>query len=201
MARGPNGQIKKKHGKRRRPAIGPQLVVPEPSAVQAPPLYGWSIVQCMATDQWEERGIASLYVLQQDPRLREDHTFTAFLIDLWGVGLKDAFQRFHTSRRRVERELERLRQERMLETDPPAYIPCSTADMRRLVSGGIEWARQHGFRTPPHIIRIAESVLGPAAKDEPPDLSEFGRNGKPFLIGDPQTLAPFLVNVNDHPSS
>lgn len=136
MARGPNGQVKKKPRTNKRPLTHkPRPAAPNQVAV--PTI--WEIFDCRINDTWEDTGRASIMVLRRNPRL-DDYWFSAFLIDLSGFGLKDGFERPHVTRRYIDRAIERANRHAMREEDPEPmnYHPCSLDLARELVFGGIE---------------------------------------------------------------
>lgn len=183
MGRGPNGQIKK-----RGTASRPNSTGPKPKAersVETVALDSWPIVDCRITESWQG-GTAAIHLLKRNPRL-DDYAFIAFLVDVRGLGLKDAFIRWHAGRQAFSRAMERIKRGRAqdLEFDDyelPRFTACTPELMVQLVAGGIQWARQHNFRTPPDIIEVATKALGTTVINAPVDLSIFGRDGKPELI-------------------
>ncbi len=196
MGRGPNGQTKKR-GKSSRPK--PKGSKPrEEARLQMAGLDTWPIVDCRINESWQS-GMASIHLLKRNPRL-DDYAFIAFLVDVRGLGLKDAFIRWHAGRQAFSRVMERLGRARAadLEVDDyevPSFIGCPPELMVQLVVGGIHWARQNKFRTPPDIIEAAVTVLGATVINTPVDLGVFGRDGKPDLILTFEDAARFL----EHP--
>ncbi len=193
--RGPNGRIAKKPGKKRHPVSyserQPTESAPDRVSLSLTP---WPIVECRINAEWKQQGMASIVLLQQDPRTGT-YTFTAFLVDVLGLGLKDGFSRHFVSRRHLTQQLERMHERHRHDEDPPPeYVTCSLDLLRQLVWGGILWARQHDFQTPRIAVEVAEKVLG-QMPDEPAalDLSIFGQDdGRPLLIGSFESIAPFL---------
>ncbi len=197
MPRGPQGQIKKKP----RNKIRPSSKAPDSDQVKlAPseqPLVAWPIVGCQINENWQQQGMASIWLLKQNP-VWDDYTFAGFLVDVAGLGLKDAFVRPHVSRRYLTQAMTKMK-EHGFEAgfgEPPTYGPCSHDLMRQLVFGSLLWANQHGFRTPSQVLATTEQVLGLAALDELLDLSVFGRDGKPFIVGPLENVARFLPMDN-----
>ena len=132
--------------------------------------------------------MASIQLLQREEGHIESYRLVAFLVDVRGLGLKDAFIKANVSRR----VFERIDQHRTQIADDFEMVSCSEELMRRLVFGGLAWARKHGFHTPVEVLRITERVLGPISDLEKWDLSEFGYDGKPLLMGSLDGLMPFL---------
>lgn len=184
MARGPNGQIKK-HRKAKNKGAAPQMR--EPRDVERKSL-AFHIVAVRLNAGWESAGMASMQVLLQEDKYRDYYRLVAFLVDLHGVGLKDAFVRDNVSRR----VFDRIDRKRSMMTDAPAMVSATEELARRLVWGGVAWARRHGFHTPANAIQIAEAVFGSPPDMEGDNLPEFGYEGEPLLVGSMENLAPFL---------
>ena len=71
-----------------------------------------------------------------------------FLVDLWCAGLKDAWGDLHVTRADFEEHSERARARMGVE-----LAELDTATARKLIAGGIRFARQNGFRLPAHYER------------------------------------------------
>ncbi len=189
MARGPNGQIKKRpKNTKKRPSTPIQKKLAREITHSV-----WQIETIRVNQEWKDQGMASIQLLQREEGHIESYRMVAFLVDLRGLGLKDAFIKANVSRR----VFERIDQLRALNADASKMVSCSEDLMRRLVFGGLVWARQHGFHTPVEVLRITERVFGPVSDLEESDLSEFGYEGKPLLIGSLDGLMPFLGNLDE----
>lgn len=179
LARGPNGQIKKKPkgnaAKRKSPVRRDQSV----SEVISPTVPQWQVVKIRINQRWQADGMATIQLLQRDEGQYEYYRLAVFLVDIMGVGLKDAFVRSNVS----PRALDRMGQRWALAEDALTMVSCSEELMHHLVFGGIAWAHRHGFHIPTEALRVAERVLGPVPDMEAWDLSGFGYEGKPMIIG------------------
>ena len=100
-------------------------------------------------------------------------TAVGFLVDTWGVGLKDVFMHKGLSRMGLDKLLTHS-------VDEDKAIDCPLALAQELVYGGLAWARQHGFRIPAEVIRCLKILPAPLGE---PDISRFGaEGGRPLLI-------------------
>lgn len=189
MARGANGQIKK-HPKSKKKKPAPPMR--EPMAIDRKSPV-WRIAAIRINESWAN-GMASIQLLQQEDGVSDHYRLVAFLVDIHGIGLKDAFIKANVSRR----VFERLDRQRHMMAGAPEMVSCTEELLRRLVFGGIVWARRQGFRTPTEVLRIAERVLGPTPDFEGDDLSEFGYEGRALLVGPFEDLRPFLGSGVPH---
>jgi hypothetical protein len=129
---------------------------------------------CEVNANWEENGIASIHFSR---RVDTGHIHLAiFLVDWWGMGLKDAFGRLHIPASEYAALYERARRRHDTETMEP-----DTA--RHLVYGGVQRARELGFALPRHYDRWT-AVLGPLDPGVQPDMSLFGVDGRIRLVCD-----------------
>lgn len=100
-------------------------------------------------------------------------TVVGFLIDTWGLGLKDVF---------VHKGISQMKLDQLLAfaAGDDEMVYCSTLLAQELVYGGLAWARKNGFPTPSEVIRSLKIL--PAPLDEP-GFSHFGtEDGKPLMI-------------------
>lgn len=109
--------------------------------------------------------------------------FACYLVDIWGLGLKDVFGNFNFSERRLRRDfferLERNTTERFIQIDPSLA--------KKLVWGGVEYARQNGFKVPQEFSSWEDVIGEPEAETgDWPVL--FGVDGKPMIIGEERDL-------------
>jgi hypothetical protein len=111
-------------------------------------------------------------------------TAVGFLVDTWGLGLKDAF---------VHKGLDRILLDQLLAhaAGDDALADCPLPLAQELVYGGFEWARQHGFRTPAEAIHCLKILPAPPGE---PDISRFGtEDGGPMIVGGLETIKRFLT--------
>jgi len=104
---------------------------------------GAEVAECWMNSDWQEQGGAFIYVLVRKPG--GGLATASYVIDPWCAGLRRAngaleFSReaFHEMVHRIDVVADRV----FVKTDP--------AMAKRLVAGGIRFARQNGFRLPRH---------------------------------------------------
>jgi hypothetical protein len=129
-------------------------------------------LECYVNANWREMGMANIQVLGRAPDGRT--AYTAFLVDVWCVGLKDAFGKREMSRPDFEVILDQM--DNQFEV---AKLPA--AEAKRLVAGGMRFARQNGFKLPPHYERWV-AVFGDLDVAGA-DLRNFGVEGGLRYIG------------------
>ena len=102
-------------------------------------------LECWINANWREQGIASLLVLGH--AWGGSHVFAAFLIDIWCVGLKDAYGQNGVSRLDFEKDILKRANEAM------PMIRFDATKARQLVAAAIRFSRQNGFKLPAHYDR------------------------------------------------
>jgi hypothetical protein len=114
--------------------------------------------------------------------------FAAFLVDIWCVGLKDAFGRSDVPASEFREE----RIEPMIEQGHAT--PVSLLNAKALVAGGIRFSRQNGFRLPPDWEKWA-SIFGRDMAEEArdADLTDFGTDGGLRYMGTEEFLRTRLI--------
>ena len=142
------------------------------------------VVACCVNKGWEEEGKASIYLLRRIPG--GGHAMGAFLIDLWCMGLKDAWGR-------LDLTYEEFRASVLDRGEPEvSFEPIDIETARRLVAGGIRFAEQNGFRLPPRHERWT-ALLGEIGDPAKADLSDFGVDGKLRYEGSLEDLKRRLI--------
>lgn len=139
---------------------------------------------CYINSGWQETGMASMLVLKRTPA--NTLAFGAYLVDIWCVGLKDAWGRINVMKADFDEAKDRFGEhQKMTRVDP--------ATAWRLVAGGVRFARQNGFRLPPHYERWV-SLLGNKAETATADLTGFGiEGGKLRYVGTIEDLEERLI--------
>jgi len=140
------------------------------------------IVACYVNADWGKAGIAAIKVLKRVPG---GHAMAAFLIDLWCIGLKDAFGRLDILPSEFNKSLDRARDSMEIARIDPAVA-------LRLIRGSIRFARQNGFRLPPKYDRWV-SLLGEVGDCSSADLSDFGIDGGLRYVGTMEDLRERLI--------
>jgi len=139
------------------------------------------LVACYINRGWRENGVASILVLKRVPADR--YILCAFLVDLWCLGLKDAWGRIDVTPGELEERL----------TSQTEVVRVEPELVRRLVAGGIRFARQNSFRLPRRYERWVE-ILGGVGDPGQADLSDFGtEDGKLRYVGPIEDLRSRLL--------
>jgi hypothetical protein len=132
------------------------------------------VLECWVNDRWEDQGMATLFVLGHTEGGR--HAFAGFLIDVWCVGLKDVWGKAEIGRSEFMEELLKPWTQRMQSNK------IDVAEARRLIAGGIRFARQNGFRLPAGWEKWA-SIFGDLGDIATADLTGFTKDGKLLYMG------------------
>jgi hypothetical protein len=134
---------------------------------------GGGELECYVNTNWREMGMAIVHVLGCAPDGR--CAYAGFLVDVWCVGLKDADGKREIGRLEFQELLDVVRREQPVGRVAPA-------EARRLVAAGIRFARQNGFKLPPHYDRWA-AIFGSLGDVGSADLTDFAAAGALRYIG------------------
>ncbi len=134
----------------------------------------WPVIQALVGDKLWKDGIGHLLIARRDSE--GALVFAVFLVDVYCLGVKDAFWRAGTAAE-IEDVIGRMeRFEKM--------CPASPACLSRIVKGAVEYAQSFGF--PPHPdYRHASMLLDGIDPSSCPNEFKFGRDGQPFYIQGP----------------
>ena len=153
-----------KHKKRKK---GPDLTAPVSVLSPEQPLEC-----CVINNDWRDAHMANIIIAR---KAAGRFTVVGFLVDIWGLGLKDALLHKGLSRMELDKFV-------LIADRDSELVDCPLSLAQQLVYGGLAWARQHGFRIPAEAIRCLKILPAPS---EDPDLSCFGtEDGSPMIIGD-----------------
>ena len=141
------------------------------------------IYACMVNEDWREDGKASIHLARRVAPGRV--TVAAFLVDTWAMGLKDAFGRVDMACSEFDGQMADM--DEQLEI---TRLDIGTA--RHLVYGGIDLARELGFRLPRRYERWT-AILGPLPEGESPDMSLFRPGGRIRLMCSMRDLEARLI--------
>ncbi|MCK6484258.1 MAG: hypothetical protein HUU22_11655 [Phycisphaerae bacterium] len=141
------------------------------------------VTACYVNEHWRDNGMAAVFVLRGAPG--RGMSMASYLVDIWCLGLKDAWGRLQYSRAEFDKVIER-----QLLTNALVRLDIETA--RRIVFGGIRFAKQNGFRLP-HKYERWTAMLGPEPDPESLDMSIFGKDGKLFFVGQLSDLNERLI--------
>lgn len=177
------GDRRKKRAQSKRDRFRLQAISPYKRAART-----GEIAACYINEGWDDDGFASMLVLRRvgDSGL----VLAAFYSDLWCCGLKDAWGRLDITMHEFEEDVygRFSRDVNMLRVQPSL--------IRRLVGGGIRFARQNGFRLPPRYERWV-SILGDVDASDAADLSDYGfEDGMLHFVGNLEDLRRRLIGCS-----
>ncbi len=140
---------------------------------------------CIVNEGWEEAGEASIYVARKTSSGRL--TTAAFLVDLWGMGLKDAWGNVSATNEEFQHTMANV-------DEKLGACKLDLLMAKHLVYGGIQLAREVGFRLPRRYERWT-GVLGPLPDGVAPDMSHFLKDGKILLTCSERDLKSRLIGT------
>jgi len=129
------------------------------------------LLACLINRQWQERKMASVFVIRDAP---DGLVFANFLVDLAQRGLRDVWGSFGASRSEID----------MIKAEAARagfdLTPCEQDLAEKIVHGGIAWTKKWGYKLPREYrvwIRLLETPRPSGI-----DLGLFGAGGKPLFI-------------------
>ena len=136
----------------------------------------YPILGCWIMAGWKKEGITPVIIVrQQDP---EKVIFAVCMVDLFCLGVKDAYANGDFSQAKFMRELPHM--------CINAPEPCSIELAHEIIYGGLEYAQRLGFQ--PHrdfTAQFCDQVLDPPESHPRTNQVKFGKDGKPFFISGP----------------
>jgi hypothetical protein len=141
------------------------------------PFYG-----CWIMKGWQEAGITPVVIARQ--REPDQVIFGNFLVDIYCLGVKNAFAEGDFPLKRFQQNLDQ-----MLQGEPE---PCDVGFAHEIIYGAIDFARQYGFEPHPDF-KLASQVLDPPEAHPPKHKLEFGKDGKPFFVAGPYDNARAII--------
>ena len=134
-----------------------------------------------------ERGVGNLLFSRSLPDGRI--TLSAFLLDVFCLGVKNAFVAI-VARDEYTQRLSRWSTEESLQ-------PMQPACFRKLVEGGVAYAHDLGF-SPHEDYAVASQIFGDLESTACPMRFEYGHDGKPFYVSGPHETATQVRAIVEH---
>jgi hypothetical protein len=131
---------------------------------------------CWIYADWKESGIAPVVVARQqsDGKL----VYGVYMIDLYCLGIKDAYTRTDISKNKFERDLPK-----MCAQEPQE---CTVEFAHELIYDAMEYAARYGFEPYVDFMKqSADQLLDPPDAHPRTHQIEFGQDGKPFYVAGP----------------
>lgn len=144
----------------------------------------YPVEACYLNTDWKEQGLARIVVTrsQNDGRA----IVGVFLVDIFCLGVKNAFCNEGLTRRQIEDEL----LSRYYENEAPTRIGINYA--KEIIYGAVDYARSLGFEPHPDF-EPSRHVLGTEEFSRTRSLRFGGPEGKPLYIAGPDDDAPAVL--------
>jgi hypothetical protein len=173
----------KKDKRSRLPRVDSQIPISRirPIRILGPRYYlqharEYPILGCWIMAGWKKAGITPVVVArQQDP---DKVIFAVCMVDLYCLGVKDAYANADYSQAKFLRELPRMC------SNAPEECPVELA--HEVIYGGLEYAQRYGFQ--PHhdfTAQHCDLVLDPPETHPRKNHVKFGQKGKPLFVSGP----------------
>jgi len=136
----------------------------------------YPVLGCWIMKGWQEGGITPVIIARQQSSNRV--LFANYLVDLYCLGVKDAYARADVSQAAFMRKLPEMCNSEL--------EPCSIELAHEVVYGGLEYAARYGFQ--PHrdfTGQLCDQVLDPPEAHPRTNNVAFGKDGKPFYVAGP----------------
>jgi hypothetical protein len=132
------------------------------------------LLGCWIMADWQDEGITPVVVARK--QTEDTVIFGVYLVDIFCLGVKDAYWKSDISLKQFTRQLP------MLCSEEPEQCEVSLA--HELIYGSIEYARKFGFEPHPDYAR-ASLLLDPPEKHPRKHRVTFGKDGKPLFVAGP----------------
>ena len=145
------------------------------------------LLGCWVMSGWQDQGLTPVVVARKQSETSV--LFGVFLVDLFCLGVKDAFWKSDLSLKQFNRQLPQLCAE-----DPAL---CDVDLAHEMIYGSIEYAQKYGFE-PHHDYAQATLILDPPEMHLHKNRVTFGKDGKPFFISGPNDNAKMIFDKLMH---
>jgi hypothetical protein len=136
----------------------------------------YPILGCWVMNGWHEEGITPVVIARQ--QASDKIIFAVCLVDLYCLGIKDAYANADISLRKFQNELPK-----MCSSAPES---CSPELAHEIIYGGLEYAERYGFKPHPDFTKqFCDQVLDPPGTHPRTNNVAFGKDGKPFYMSGP----------------
>jgi hypothetical protein len=143
----------------------------------------WPVVEALMSGELWDEGIGYLVIARQEPE--GELIFASFLVDVYCLGVKDAFWRAGT--RGDFRDLIQKMDEIQ------SMSPIDPACLAKIVKGAVEYAQAFGFAPHPDY-RNASLILAGIDPSKCTRQFRFGRDGMPYYMQGPnETFAEAMA--------
>lgn len=145
--------------------------------VMAQFLPEWPLIDCLVSDDFEDSGIATVFVVRKN--LANGRLVLAiFLCDMYCLGIKNAV---------FEPDATQSQYDQMLGLQIQDFEPIDYEDARNLVLGAAFYAESLGFEPRPDVIDEYKRAKATIEGDKPfdKDAYEYGLDGEPYYVTGP----------------
>ena len=148
------------------------------------------IHECLVNSNWEESGMAAITVSRT--HVNGNISFASYLVDLYCLGVKDAWYRVNIFAFEYEQYLERL-------AENFDMTKADYANVHNIIYGAVAFAEDYGI-SPVQEFAVAKMMLEEDTEEIPLIAYEYGVKGKPQLVidADNPKLSFYLGKLEKH---
>ena len=141
---------------------------------------------CFITKDISKNGLGTVLIAR---KVRENYiNYAFFLIDVWGMGLKDVFGERKCHKLKFDKEvLPRFKMNPYGEV-----IEEDIGAARKLILGGLEFACQNSFKVPREFLKWKD-LVGNLTEEEKNLQGLFGKNGEIIIMASPEDIMNRII--------
>jgi len=136
---------------------------------------------CYITEDIKKNGLGTVLVARKFKEHYVNYSF--FLIDVWGMGLKDVFGERRCHLLRFEKEV----LPRFMLNPYGKVVEAHISLAKKLVLGGVEFAKQNGFRVPKEFLKWRD-IIGSMEEEDKDYEDLFKKNGEILVMASPEDI-------------
>ena len=148
-----------------------------PSMTKAKPYAKYPIHECLIPEDLFSSGLGELVVARRTPS--GDIAFSAFVIDVFCLGVKDAMFLVMS-----EDEYEQRIKVEMIRTADRTFEKIHQSSAKKLLDGLLNYSKELGFMPHPDC-KNAYDIFGDIDASVSPEKYTYGKEGKPFYMNGP----------------
>jgi len=145
---------------------------------------------CYITEDIKKNGLGTVLVARKFKEHYVNYSF--FLIDVWGMGLKDVFGERRCHLLRFEKEV----LPRFMLNPYGKVVEARISLAKKLVLGGVEFAKKNGFKVPREFLKWRD-IVGSMEEEDRDYEDLFKKNGEALVMASPEDITRRIAWEDD----